>query len=172
MRDSIWHSLREALTTQRDIQIQLPDKMTFCVEFVRDTFSDVGLTLKAPGAQFRAWHPRNVKWLKDSHLRLECIIVPNRLGPTPSSKLNVAQYMELIGDTLAAGIPERDPGVGKRIILAHFQLPNDDIIDWFTLSFSPGPEGIDAAGLMAKMLVLPRPEVFEYTTLQMIFSVW
>ena len=172
--DPSWLAIREALTSQRDIQIPLSGKMTFHVEFIRDTFSDIptGFTLKTPSGQVRAWHARNVNWLHKSHLQFEKIIVPTKLGPTAASKANVGKYIELIGEALAANIPKRDPGVGKKIIMAAFQLPNDGIKNWFTLSFSPGPEGLDGAGLVQKMLVIPRPDVNEYTTLNVIFSVW
>jgi hypothetical protein len=174
LRNPTWFSIRDALTSQRDIQINLKDGMTFCVEFIRDNFRDdgTGLTLKAIGAHFRAWHPRNVNWLKNSHLRFERILIGNAPGPTPISKPKVVMYMELIGETLAAGISSKDPGVGKRVIVVQFQLPMEDIEDWFTLSFSPDPDGLDVPPLIEKLVALPRPDVLEYTSLQMIFSVW
>ena len=99
------------------------------------------------------------------------MIVSTNWGHTAASYPEIARYIESIGELLAAGIPKKDPGVGKKVIVPVIQLSMENIEDWLKLSFCPGPEGLDA-GLLDMMMALPKPIVDAYVKLQMIFSVW
>jgi hypothetical protein len=115
LRDSSWLSVRNALTTQKNIRIPLGDKVTLSVEFLHRTYNnpDTGLNLQIDTGYVKCWHPRKPGWLKDSHVQLDRIIVTVSPSPDPTAYREAREFMELIGEALETVTPIKDPGAGN-----------------------------------------------------------
>jgi hypothetical protein len=127
--------------------------------------------LSVTGGIYKRWFPKKAGWLKDSHVKFEKIMVRDVPGPDPTTKAEIINYMERIGEAVEAVTPKNDPGTGKRLIVVRFELPQMNK-EWLNLKVSPDQDGLDIKALWDALMNLPKPDVDEYTMLQMFFGVW
>jgi len=92
-------------------------------------------------------------------------------GPDPTTREEIIDYMERIGEAVEAVTPKKDPGTGKRLIVVRFELPQMNK-EWLNLRVSPNQDGLDIKALWNALINMPKPDVEEYTMLQMFFGVW
>jgi len=120
----------------------------------------------------KSWHSKKPGWLQKSSLRLDRIAISDGFGPDATAFPAVVNFMEQIGEGIAAIVPKKSRGTRTKLVGVTFKLPAEDAETCFALNVSPDMDGLDGNKIWDVFRSIERPRVRKYTTLTMWFGLW